>query len=297
MDVKATVKQQGKVATGLALGMVKDTAALISCRTRLTFQVWPYLHQARLGRLPVRGCPGSKSTNKKCRLGCGKLETTGHVVCCCQVNSALSIKRHNSILDLMVAEAEALAHSVPINHSIDSTGMRPDIVVTSTNPAIIIDVTVPLSCAEGLARAKDKKIEKYKHLGSVLPLVVGSLGSWLPSNDAISLALSIPGRRWNNLKRKMNLLAIQGTTRIIYEHLAYHTEESDPMPEEDEETEDKVFCNFFSKALFSVHLKIKSIKSVLISLISDTGSNEPKNIKLIFGIRWDINACIDPATG
>jgi hypothetical protein len=231
-------EQQGKVATGLALDMAKDTAALISCRTPLTFQEWHYLHQARLGRLPVRGCPGSKSTNKTCRLGCGKLETTDHVVCCCQVNSALSINRHNSILDLMVTEAEALGHSVSVNRAIDSTGMRPDIVVTSTNPAIIIDVTVPLSSAEGLERARNKKIEKYKDLGSVLPLVVGSLGSWLPSNDAISLALSIPGRRWNNLKRKMKLLAIQGTTRIIAKHLAYQTEGSDPPPEEDEETED-----------------------------------------------------------
>lgn len=63
-------------------------------------------------------------------------------------------------------------------------------------------VTVPLSSAEGLESAKDRKIEKYKHLGSLLPLVFGSLGSWRPSNDAISLALRIPGIRCNNLKRK-----------------------------------------------------------------------------------------------
>jgi hypothetical protein len=231
-------EHQGKVATGLALDMAKDTAALLSCRTPLTFEEWHYLHQARLGRLPVRGCPGSKSTVKTCRLGCGKLETTDHVVCCCQVNSALAINRHNSILDLMVAEAEALGHSVSVNRAIDNSGMRPDIVVTSTNPAIIIDVTVPLSSAEGLERAREKKIEKYKHLGSVLPLVVGSLGSWLPSNDAIALALSFPGRRWSTAKRKMKLLAIQGTTRIIAKHLAYQTAESDQLPEEDEEAGD-----------------------------------------------------------
>lgn len=232
-------EQQGKVATGLALDMAKDTAALISCRTPLTFEEWHYLHQARLGRLPVRSCPGSKSTVKTCRLGCGKLETTDHVVCCCQVNSALAINRHNSILDIMVEEAEALGHSVSVNRAIDATGLRPDIIVTSTNPAIIIDVTVPLSSAEGLERAREKKIEKYKHLGSVLPLVVGSLGSWLPSNDAIALALSFTGRRWNNLKRKMKLLAIQGTTRIVAKHLAYQTAESDQLPEEDEEAEDE----------------------------------------------------------
>ncbi|KZS19684.1 Uncharacterized protein APZ42_013857 [Daphnia magna] len=131
----------------------------------------------------------------------------------------------------MDKEAEALDNSVSINRSIDSTGMRPYIVVTSTNPAIIIDVTVPLSCLEDLASARDKKIEKYKHLGSVIPLVVGSPGYWLPSNDAISLTLSIPGKRWKNQKRKMKLLTIQGTTTIIGKHLAYQTEESVPMPE------------------------------------------------------------------
>ncbi|XP_057380672.1 uncharacterized protein LOC130703070 [Daphnia carinata] len=167
---------------------------LLSCRTLLTFQEWPYLHQARFGRLPVRGCPGSKST--------------------------------------------AHDHSVSVNRAVDSPGVRPDFVVTSTNRAIIIDVTVPLSSAEGLEYARDKKIEKYKHLGSVLPLVVGSLGSWLSSNDAISLALSLPGRQWNNLNWKMKLLAIQGTTKVIAIHLASQTEESYPPPEEDEEAVD-----------------------------------------------------------
>ncbi|XP_057365066.2 uncharacterized protein LOC130685765 [Daphnia carinata] len=188
-------EQQGKIATGLALDMAKDTAALISCRTPFTFQEWHYLHQARLGRLPVRGY-------------------------------------------IMVTMADAHGHSVSVNRAVDSTGTRPDIVVISTNPATIIDVTVPLSSAEGLEKVWDKKIEKYKHLGSVLPQVVGSLGSWLPSNDAISLALSIPRRRWNNLTKKMKLLAIQETTKMIANHLAYQTEESDPPPEEDEETED-----------------------------------------------------------
>ena len=43
--------------------------------------------------------------------------------------------------------------------------------------------------------------------------------------------------------------------------------------------------------------KIQCIKSVLISLISDTGSNGPQNIKLIFGTRQEYSACTAPATG
>jgi len=229
--------QQGKTATGLALDMAKENAGLLSCRTPLSFQEWHFLHKARLGILPVRGGPGSKSTVKTCRLGCTKLETTDHVVCGCQVNSALSINRHNSILGLMAEETEKLGHTVSVNLAVDNSGLRPDLVVTSTNPPIIIDVTVPLSSADGLEKAQARKIEKYKHLGVVLPLVVGSLGSWLPSNDEICLALGFSGRKWQSLKKKMKLLAIQGTTQIIAKHLAYQTEASDPEPEEEEAEE------------------------------------------------------------
>jgi hypothetical protein len=137
----------------------------------------------------------------------------------------------------MAEETEKLGHTVSVNLAVDNSGLRPDLVVTSTNPPIIIDVTVPLSSADGLEKAQARKIEKYKHLGVVLPLVVGSLGSWLPSNDEICLALGFSGRKWQSLKKKMKLLAIQGTTQIIAKHLAYQTEASDPEPEEEEAEE------------------------------------------------------------
>ncbi len=103
---------QGRVATGLALDLVKENAALLSCRTPLTFQEWHFLHKARLGILPVRGGPGSMSTVKTCRLGCSRTETTDHVVNGCQVNSALSIKRHNAILTFIADETEKHIHVI-----------------------------------------------------------------------------------------------------------------------------------------------------------------------------------------
>ena len=229
---------QGRVATGLALDMAKENATLLSCRTPLTFQEWHFLHKARLGILPVRGGPGSMSTVKTCRLGCSKTETTDHVVSGCQVNSALSIKRHNTILTFIAEETEKLGHSIAINQAVENSALRPDLVVTSTNPPTIIDVTVPISSADGLERAKASKIEKYKHLGLILPLVVGSLGSWLPSNDEIAHALGFSRRKWHSMKKKMTLLAIQGSTKIIAKHLAYQTEDSDPLYEEEEPRED-----------------------------------------------------------
>jgi hypothetical protein len=40
------------------------------------------------------------------------------------------------------------------------------------------------------------------------------------------------GRKWKSLKKKMKLLAIQGTTQIIAKQLAFQIEASDPEPEE-----------------------------------------------------------------
>lgn len=211
---------QGRVAAGLAIENSKDTAAMVSCRTPLTFQDWHYIHRARLGVLPVKGNPGSKLADQTCRLGCGKKETSHHVVSSCKANMVMSTKRHDSILDLLVTEAEKLGHQLSVNRAVEDSSLRPDVVVTTTNPPIFIDVTVPFDIPSGMERAHAKKIDKYQHLGSVLPLVVGALGSWLPTNDEIAIALGFGSRRWSFIKRKMKLLAIQGTTKMIARHLA-----------------------------------------------------------------------------
>jgi hypothetical protein len=45
-----------------------------------------------------------------------------------------------------------------VNIAMENTGLRPDVVGFSTNPSIIIDVTVPLSSADGLEKAQARKI-------------------------------------------------------------------------------------------------------------------------------------------
>ncbi|MFO0089556.1 MAG: RNA-directed DNA polymerase, partial [bacterium] len=211
---------QGKIATGLALDTkTKDIAFLTSCRTTLSFGDWHNLHRARLGLLPVRSCPGSKIPDKTCRRGCREAETTAHVISHCKNNLSLYTDRHNQVLDSLAETIRKSGHHVTVNHAFDHTILRPDLVINSTTPETIIDVTVPLDTAENLNSAHRKKVEKYNNLGEVLPLVVGSLGAWLPSNDAIRDTLNIPPRLWNGFRRRSRFLAIQGTTRIIQRHL------------------------------------------------------------------------------
>jgi hypothetical protein len=81
-------------------------------------------------------------------------------------------------------------------------------------------------------------VEKYQHLGTVLPLVVGALGSWLPTNNEIANALGFSGRKWNYMRRRMKFLAIQGTTKIVASHLARGAK-IDPAYELEEEAEEE----------------------------------------------------------
>ena len=226
---------QGKAATGLALDCSKDTAAMISYRTTLSFQDWHYIHRARLCLLPVKAIVGSTLRDKSCRLGCGRAETTQHVLGACRVNLSSYTERHDSILKLLAEESSKLGHRFSNNQPVDDTGLKPDLMFTSTSTPIIVDVTVPYDSAAGLEQARVKKIEKYQHLGTVLPLVVGSLGSWLPTNDEIGKALGFNRRRWAYIRRRMRLLAIQGSTRVIEKHLAYQcAEEGEPSEDEEE---------------------------------------------------------------
>ena len=217
-----TESKQGRVAAGLALDTSTDVAFLTSVRTDLTFQDWHYIHRARLDLLPVRAIPGSKMLDKKCRLGCDKDETSQHVVACCRHNMALETKRHNEIVAIVALELHKRGYRTIENLAIGNDGLRPDIVIEHNSERLIIDVTVPYDEVENLKRAHAEKVNKYSHLGHVYPFVVGCLGSWLPSNNDIRTKLNIGHRNWNWLRRKARLLAIQGTTNIIINHLGYH---------------------------------------------------------------------------
>jgi hypothetical protein len=80
---------------------------------------------------------------------------------------------------------------------------------------MIIELTVPFDTPESLQAGYDLKVTKYGHLGPTLPFVVGALGSWLPSNNAVATSLGIRPRAWGRLRRKSRLAAIQGTMKIV----------------------------------------------------------------------------------
>jgi hypothetical protein len=211
---------QGVVAKGLMLELKSsDMARLISCRTTLNFDDWELIHQTRLGLLPLHGAPGYQPSDKSCRK-CGRqLETTTHVLNACPNNLPCMTLRHDAVLTRLNATLTRAGHTTRVNKCYDGTLLRPDLLITSVEPPVIIDITIPFDEPENLQLAHDEKVRKYSPLTTTIPFVVGSLGSWLTSNDAIATTLGITSRSWNSTRRDTRLLAIKGSLAIARQHI------------------------------------------------------------------------------
>lgn len=214
-------KHQGRVATALALGpKSKDMARLISCRTELRYEDWKYIHRARLDILPIRGYNWSECQDKSCR-HCGKMVENGlHVLNNCQSHLVKYTERHDSILNLFHQLLLRKGYATRINRALAGQQLRPDVQMQVNGTRLMVDVVVAYDTPENLDAAFNRKIEKYQSFGKILPLVVGSLGSWPLSNDDIKSFLSISGQQWNAFRRKARLLAIQDSMAIIRWHLS-----------------------------------------------------------------------------
>ena len=60
---------------------------------------------------------------------------------------------------------------------------------------------------------------KYDSLGITLPLVVGSTGAWIESNEDIKALLGIHANTWSRSRRSARKLAIEGSMEMIRTHL------------------------------------------------------------------------------
>ena len=210
---------QGRVATGLKLDSSKDTARLVSCRTELRIADWKYLHCARLDLLPLRGYSWSQYDDKSCRR-CGQdVENTFHVTNHCQNGLLLATKRHDSVLALFENLLTRKGFSTKINRAPPGQRLRPDLETTLCGNRVMVDVAVSFDTPECLHSAHTRKVDKYMTLGNILPLVVGSLGSWYPRNEEIRTFLGIDSRSWSIFKRKARLAAVNGSIAMIKEHL------------------------------------------------------------------------------
>ncbi|MFO0089667.1 MAG: RNA-directed DNA polymerase, partial [bacterium] len=211
---------QGKVAATLNLeSSSRDMAKLMSFQTPLSFLDWKYLHRSRLDLLPLVGYPWSGMEDKSCRHCHRENENGFHVLNHCRMNLVLATKRHDSILNLLEQLLRKHGLNPTINKEVPGQRLRPDVEFMLSGSRVLIDVNVPYDNEGNLEIAFNRKVTKYMTLGNILPLILGSLGSWHPRNDDISSLLGIDGRTWGAFRKKARLAAIQGSMAIVHSHL------------------------------------------------------------------------------
>ena len=144
--------------------------------------------------------------------------------------------RQNAVQDILGEILLKTGLPPIITRAIPGQRLIPDVVITVDGTAILMDVTIPFDNPASLDAAHERKVTKYQSLGKVLPLVVGSLGSWHPRNEDIRSLLNIDGRSWSSFRRKCRTAAISGSMEIIRDHLNFH----EPQPAQEIEEREEI---------------------------------------------------------
>ncbi|GBO44275.1 Retrovirus-related Pol polyprotein from type-1 retrotransposable element R2 [Araneus ventricosus] len=202
-DMKKTIRANNLLLLpkqGKAMECVAQSPAsshFVANGTYTRFCDWAFVHSARLDLLKLNGTqPWKVNAQKRCRwCSKGTLETLPHVLCHCEVHSRAWQLRHDSVGDRVVTAISPRGHIVAKNQTVGPKGLKPDIVFQKGKKMFVIDITIPFeNRLDSFAAARQRKLDKYDHLiefynnmgfqTSIIPIVVGALGSWDKGNDA-----------------------------------------------------------------------------------------------------------------
>ena len=193
---------QGKVARVLSGDLYANGSTWQYSGLNLRFKDWRFIHRARLNLNPLNSV---KSRWSACSPSCRHYaddETLPHVINHCLVNMVAIRQRHNRI-QYRLTNAVRFGN-ITTDRAVPNTfsRLRPDIVIEEDNKVTIIDVTCPFeSSPDSLVDAEQRKLIKYEPLKqhfiglgkqcSVHAFVIGSLGTWYPSNELVLRSLGM----------------------------------------------------------------------------------------------------------
>ena len=204
---------QGSVAECLSQDAnYKVITKLISQESTLSFKSWNYWHMARTQTLPVKAFPGS--TDKKCRQCYSKDETTMHILNMCTASLKMMTERHDAVLGVLTKFLDECDIEYDTSY-ISLDNLKPDLVIKYNNSCYFVDITIPYDSITNMESAVNSKIEKYRHLGYVIPFCVGSLGSWYSGNQILKTEMNFPTNTWKILKTASIKESIEGSGRIL----------------------------------------------------------------------------------
>ena len=78
--------------------------------------------------------------------------------------------------------------------------LKPDIVIKYNNSCYFVDITIPYDSITNMESAANRMIEKYRHLGYIIPFCVGYLGSWYSGNQILKTEMNFPSNTWKTLR-------------------------------------------------------------------------------------------------
>lgn len=118
---------------------------------------------------------GSVGEHRRCRHGCGDIETANHILQRCSRTHGLRVRRHNEILKFAADQLRKRQHLVwmePVLRTAD--GLRkPDLVIVKDGKAWVVDVACPYETSAGICRSFDEKVRYYRRYGSEVRSLVG----------------------------------------------------------------------------------------------------------------------------
>ena len=175
----------------------KVITELISQESTLSYSYW---HMARTQNLPVKYFPGS--TDRKCRKCYSKDETTMHILNMCIASLKMMTEIHDAVLGVLTKfKVECDIEYDTSYSSLDN--LKPYLVIKYNNSCYFFDITILYSVYDSITNmesAANRKIEKYLHLGYVIPFCVGYLGYWYSGNQILKTEMNFPSNTFKILK-------------------------------------------------------------------------------------------------
>ncbi|XP_060877122.1 uncharacterized protein LOC132949979 [Metopolophium dirhodum] len=195
------------------------------------FADWRFIHRARLNLVPLNGSSSWRSGDQRCRRCANPIESLAHTVNHCMRYSSLYMARHNALIARIKKAAAVKFEIITENQVVGAQRLRPDLIIRKGSTTLIIDATVPsenrieafkVAAAEKVAKYEELRKELAESFGgdvTVVPFIVGALGSWDPCND--DLVKKICSRSYGSLLRKLCVSEVISFTRDIYtEHIS-----------------------------------------------------------------------------
>jgi hypothetical protein len=161
-----------------------------------------------------------------------KPETLGHVLGECVASKGMRIQHHDKMAVVIATKCEEKGYKTACEQVFSEQGekLKPDLIVTDGERALIVDVTVRFESGDSLARGLTEKITKYQPLADyfvsqgtareaqVLPIVIGSRGAVPKDTLKALITLGVDGKR---LGKYLAICAVGSSVEIACMYLDY----------------------------------------------------------------------------